>query len=308
MVLVAAAITIGLAYLAPNPFVKGMIVGAASVATFGGIAVLVLLVTGTAQTSMGATAEQWTASELRPLRRAGARIINNLALQRWDIDHVAILSSGLFVIESKWSGSGWNLDRPSSRLTEAINQVRGNSRDLRLWQPVRASGVTHIQPVLFLWGGTGTVKPARPRRIDGVDVVHGIEAARVWRSGVNHPDRDGVISSEAIDQLWLAISSHIDSRDAHDAIHQPQPPTLSQIYWKLLIGIVIGTTGVLLCLKAFLIIHPSPWFALASFAAIAGGLAARRFAATRIAGLAWAVGVTGGLALIAFAALLELIS
>ncbi len=124
MVLVAAAATAGITYLEPNHFVKGVIVGAAAVGTFGGIGVLVLLVTGTAQTGMGATAEQWTASELRPLRKIGGRFINNLALQRWDIDHVAILRSGVFAIESKWSGSGWNLERSSDQLAAAIGQVR----------------------------------------------------------------------------------------------------------------------------------------------------------------------------------------
>ena len=66
--------------------------------------------------------------------------------------------------------------------------------------------------------------------------------------------------------------------------------------------------GVVSCLQAFQFIHSWPWFALAACSAIAGGLTARRFTATRIAGLAWALGVLGGMALIAFAALLEWIS
>jgi hypothetical protein len=37
---------------------------------------------------MGATAEQWTASELRPLRRSGWRLINHYLL-RSEIDHAA---------------------------------------------------------------------------------------------------------------------------------------------------------------------------------------------------------------------------
>jgi hypothetical protein len=307
-VLVAAAVTVGVTFLTPNHFVKGMVVGAGAVATFGGIAVLVLLVTGTAQTGMGATAEQWTASELRPLRKVGGRVINNLALQRWDIDHVVILPGGVFAIESKWSGSGWNLERPSDQLAAAIGQVRSNARDLKLWTPVRGLGVAEVQPVLFLWGGTGITKPTRPRRIDGVDVVYGIQAAEVWRSAISRPDADGAIPPEAIDQLWLAISAHIDDRDAHDDARNRRPPTLSQIYWSALLAAGIAVGAILLCLKAYVLIHPWPWFALAALGSIAAGLAARRIAAARIAGLAWALGVAGGAALIAFAALLERIS
>jgi hypothetical protein len=307
-VLVAAAVTFGVTFVAPNQFVKGMVVGAGAVAAFGGIAVLVLLVTGTAQTGMGATAEQWTASELRPLRKVGGRVINNLALQRWDIDHVAILPSGVFAIESKWSGSGWNLEHPGGPLKAAIGQVRDNARDLRLWKPVRGLGIAEVQPVLFLWGGTEMAKPTRPRQIDGVDVVYGIEAAQAWRSVINRPDVDGAIPPDAIDQLWLAISSHIDDRDAHDAARNPPPSTLSQVYWNALVAAGIAVGAIFLCLKAYLLIYPWPGFALAALGGIAAGLAARRFAATRIAGLAWALGVAGGAALIAFAALLERIS
>jgi hypothetical protein len=307
-VLVAAAAIVGATFLTPNSFAKGMVVGAGVVATFGGIAVLALLVTGTAQTGMGEVAEQWTATELRPLRKVGGRVINNLALQRWDIDHVVILPSGVFAIESKWSGRGWDLDHPDDQLTKAIRRASGNARTLRLWKPIKGTGVPEVQPVLFLWGGTELTKPTRPRRMDGVDVVYGIEAAKVWRSVIGEPGADNAIEPEAIEKLWLAISSHIDDRDAHDAAHSPPPPTLTQLYWKALITAGMAVGAILLCLKAFLLIHPWPLFALVAASAIAAGVVARRFATTRIAGLAWALGVTSGLALIAFAGLLQRIS
>jgi len=304
MVIVAAAVTTGLSYVAPNRFIQGLTVGGMGVLTFGGIGVLVLLITGTAPSGMGATAEQWTASELRPLRKAGGRVVNSLALRCWDIDHVVILPRGVFAVESKWSGKGWSLDPPSRQLAAAIEQVTRNARDLRMWKPVKDSDV-EIQPVLFLWGGTGITKQTLPRRIDGVDVVYGLEASRSWRSTVSRSEIEPAMDPDTINDLWLAMSSHIDKRDAYDADRDPFPPTLSKIYWTAMLAGFLAVGGFILCLKAFLLIHPWPWFALVTFGALAGGLAVRRFAPTRIAGLAWLVGVLSAVGLIAVAPLID---
>jgi hypothetical protein len=81
MIAVAATVTALVLTFIEGDFQRGLIVGAPSVATFGALAFMVMLVTGTAPTSMGATAEQWTASELRPLRKGGWRMINHVALK-----------------------------------------------------------------------------------------------------------------------------------------------------------------------------------------------------------------------------------
>jgi hypothetical protein len=304
LALFTATATAGLSYLQANQFLAGVVVGAGLVLIFGGIPMLVQLVTGGAQAGMGATAEQWTASELRPLQKIGGRVIHHLSLRRWDIDHVVIVPGGVYAIESKWSGSGWDLERPSPGLRAAIRQVHDNARDLRLWHPIRTAGVGEVRPVLFLWGGTGMAKPATPRRQDGVDVVYGVAAAKVWRSAVSRPDQDGALAAATIEQLWLAASTHIERRDANDSLSAPHPPTLMQIYAHFLVGIGIGPVAAWACLKAFVVVHPWPLFVLAAAAAIMTGLVGRRIAALRVAGTAWAVGVTGGLALIGFVELL----
>jgi hypothetical protein len=62
----AAAITSLVLIFMRSEFLRGFVVGIAVAGTIGALAMLVMLVTGTAPISMGATAEQWTASELRP--------------------------------------------------------------------------------------------------------------------------------------------------------------------------------------------------------------------------------------------------
>ena len=58
------------AYLAPNVFLRGVVVGAGVVILLGGLAFTVFLFTGSGPQMMGGIAEAWTSSELRPLREA----------------------------------------------------------------------------------------------------------------------------------------------------------------------------------------------------------------------------------------------
>src|SRR5687768_2762874 len=55
----------------PGDFQRGLFVGVGFTAATSVVAYFVTQVTGTGSTMMGATAEQWTASELRPLRKHG---------------------------------------------------------------------------------------------------------------------------------------------------------------------------------------------------------------------------------------------
>jgi len=68
----------------------------------GAVAFWVAQATGTASTMMGDLAEQWTASELRKLRRRGWRVLNHVMLKQRDIDHVLIGPGGVYAVETKW--------------------------------------------------------------------------------------------------------------------------------------------------------------------------------------------------------------
>lgn len=295
ILLVAVGFFSLVAYLEPSQFVKGLIVGGGTVGVLAGLAMITQQATGTAQTGMGATAEQWTASELRPLRKAGGRIVNHLALERGDIDHVVLAPSGIYAVESKWSGSGWSLTSRSDRLDAALSQVRRNARHLRLWHPVAAARITAVRPVLFLWGGTGMTKPDRPTRIDDVDVVSGVKAAQVWRAAVANRSRPPQVTDSVIDALWQAISAHAQKRDAHDAAREPAPPTMAWIVGQILLAMLIAPLALLGCLKIYLVTRSLPWFAVVAGAAVLLGLACRRIAVPRIAGAAWSAGFGIGL-------------
>ncbi len=215
----AAAITSLVLAFVHTEFLRGLIVGTSVAGTLSALAMLVMLVTGTAPISMGATAEQWTASELRPLKRAGWRVMNHVALRAWDIDHVLVGPGGVIAVETKWSSYGWELDPPDAALARAVDQARANARSLRLWQGIRSLGIESVSPVVFLWGNNQDdpqTTPSTPRRVGDVTVIHGVHAARVWRKSVESNTRAHAHDSDQVQNLWNALDEHIRGRDTYD--------------------------------------------------------------------------------------------
>jgi hypothetical protein len=139
-VTVGGAVIAGVAFVIPWQFARGLFVGVGVSALVVVIGYLVLALSGTVARGMGATAEMWTASELRRLRKHGWLIVNGLALEGRDIDHVLVGAGGVVVVESKWSADGWDLRTPDRALAKAVDQVVANARSLRLWTAVKAKG------------------------------------------------------------------------------------------------------------------------------------------------------------------------
>lgn len=292
-VLIAAAGTAGLLLLFHDPFQRGLVLGAAVVLTFGGLWTLVVQLTGTGPLSMGAQAEVWTASEIRPLRKHGWKVANHVALRPWDIDHVLVGPGGVVAVETKWSSDGWTLAPPEERLRRAIQQARRNAHDLRVWRPqLRATPPETVRPVVFLWGGTrtGQEKPADVVQIDGVSVVYGIDAARRWRSmelAVQHPR----LTEEQIGEIWGAVRQQVDKADARELATSPRPPTVTQIYFVIVATFCAGLAAVLASSYAYLHTR-SVWAWAASVAALAAvGVIARRWKWLRFPAVSWLAGL-----------------
>lgn len=112
MVLSIAAVATVVVLLMPGPFLRGFVVGAALLGAIAAVSVTTMQMTGTAPTSMGAAAEQWTASELRPLRRAGWMVINRYRFEKADVDHIVIGPHAVFAVETKWSAAAGACSNP----------------------------------------------------------------------------------------------------------------------------------------------------------------------------------------------------
>lgn len=250
--LVVAVFTATINHFIASAFVRGLWIGVAVAGTAGVLTVLVIEATGTAPTSMGATAEQWTASELRPLRKRGWRLLNHVALQRWDIDHVLVGPGGVWAVETKWAADGWVLDPPSPRLHQALERVRGNARNLNYWHLLRPLGVGSVSPVLFLWGGRpdGPAKPTTPCRIGNVEVIVGVEAARAWRVSLQSA-APATLGPDRVQEICAVLDDHVRRRDEHEAKTVRAAPSLERIYWTALAVLLTASASFLLSLEAW---------------------------------------------------------
>lgn len=283
-------------------FQRGFIVGAALVGTFAAIAVVVMQVTGTAPTSMGALAEQWTASELRPLRRAGWRIVHHFALRKSDIDHVLLGPSGVFAVETKWSARGWMLDPPEYRVLQAVKRVRGSATLLQLWHPLRSLGVGTVEPVLFLWGGIDRDVPSDRsgvQRVDGVVVVAGVREASRWRARVSCDEHQGLLDGAKIRALWSALDDHARRRDEFDRAERPPLPSLVRVYVTGLVVLSVAVAAFLGCLWLFTLASPWWLWGLATLVLTGLGLLGRRNTTLHLYAAGW---LTGRAAAVVFVA------
>jgi Nuclease-related domain len=130
-------------------FVRGLLTGVVFTAVVGSLAFWVVQVTGTASVMMGDLGEQWTASELRRLRRDGWRVVNHVRLSAWDIDHVLVGPGGVFAVETKWSATAWRFDPFEDRILAAVRQARENAKRLGLWTDLRSLGWVRLKQWCF---------------------------------------------------------------------------------------------------------------------------------------------------------------
>jgi hypothetical protein len=271
-------------------FARGMVVGAAVVLVFGGLAVMVNQMTGTASLDMGALAETWTASELRPLRRNGWRIANHLLLRFGDIDHLLVGPNGVLIIETKWSAYEWAPG--TDRFQQAIRQVKGRARDVRLWRPeLRHASPDLVRPVLFLWGGSRSdaPKPDVAKTVDGVEVIYGITAARAWRTDLVQNYPAGEISEAELTAIWNAVRENAGRLDRREQL-EPVPPSIARAFGIVMSAFLAATVALLACLYSFQAVA-SQWHRAAIAAAFAViGVVARRWRPARMMAIGWLTG------------------
>ena len=156
--------------LTPSSFMRGLIVGLGVAGTAGALWLWIVEATGTAPTRMGDLGEQWTAKELRRLRRSGWQVVNHVTLTAPDIDHVLVGPGGMFAIETKWSATTWTVDDP--RIRSAAESACRNARLLGLWQNLKPAHVGQVRPVVFLWGA-GAGELPESFEVAGATVVPG---------------------------------------------------------------------------------------------------------------------------------------
>jgi len=284
--LVLAPFLLAVPFAAPG-FERGFLVGAGLIVSGSVVAFWVVLVTGTASMMMGATAEQWTASELRPLRRGGWCLVNHFSLSEGDIDHVLLGPRGAFAIETKWSAEEWNLTKPDERIYRAVRQAQESARHLRLWQPVKGAGVCTVRPLVVLWGTyAASLSEVDSASVDGVPVIAGLSLGR-WFQGVNADN----LNPETLEQAWSAIDRHARTRDAADDKRQQVPISVQRLVITASLTAAGGALGLLTAARLLSLIGSLYFWVPACLVLMGAAVPIGRWKAARYPALAWQAGV-----------------
>ena len=276
-----------------------MVLGAAITAVLAFLAFHVVQTTGTAPIMAGETAEQWTAQELRRLKRHGWRLVNHFNLaDSGDIDHLLVGPFGAIAVETRWSAEPWMFDHADGRLTEKVSQVRKGARRLENWHPFRSQRI-QVRPVVMLWGRGVADWPegAHGFLVDDVQVVAG-PRVKLWRRSL---PQEAILTDVQLQEVWIEIDRQIERRDDHDRAAWPVPPSPLTLYMRGVLWLATFAAGFLVAGR---VLEPLSWARLAGRAVLMliGGLALRH-RATKLAAIGWLAGVaatllTAGVALI----------
>jgi hypothetical protein len=237
----ALAFPLGMLPLVPGGFARGLLVGTSTTAVAGMVSFWVVQATGTAPTMMGDQGEQWTAQQLRRMRRQGWRVVNHVTLRQWDIDHVLLGPGGVYAIETKWSATPWKTCPPERRVAEACEQVAANSRDLTLL--LKRHGVGAVEPVVVLWGAGTKDLPAVQPVTNGprtVLLVSGPSAAS-WLTTLP-TDR---LQPDQVLAAWQALDKQCQIRDPAEAAAAPLPMSVSAIATRGFIAVAVASIAFL---------------------------------------------------------------
>lgn len=284
--------------LAPG-WMRGYALGAIAASGLWGAAYVVATMSGASSAQLGQLAEQWSASELRRLRRRGWYLINQVHFRSWDIDHVLLGPGGALVVETKFSSDGWAASRYTDRvLADAQARVLGNAQDIRLSLGKSLLPPSLVTPVIVLWGPNDLT--AIDRQNNGVVVLSG-HLLRTWLAGIT----DVGLDHGTVAQLYDKLSCQVEKRDRQDLQREgTQPKPLSSSVILLCGAAALGLSACWAELESLHLVGYR-WFLPMGTAFATAQLPFRRLTSSRPWRLAWLAGsqaATGLIGLVYIAA------
>lgn len=197
---------LGAALLLPDQ-VSDFAVGAIAVSTLWVCASAMRWMDGMANHRLGVAGEEWTADELRKLRKRGWRVVNHVMLDknRGDVDHAVLGPGGFFAVDSKyrtdWSTSTGSLDELARR----------SRRQAASLQPRLGAKLAKVRPAVVLWG------PGVSKVFDEVFEHEGVLFC-VGRSLAGHlATLDEVVDPTEVDQAFAKLDEYVANRDIGEA-------------------------------------------------------------------------------------------
>ena len=159
--------------------------------------------------TMGEWGESFTREALES-REFGWPFLDDIPMEKRNIDHVAVSPRAVLAIETKFVGAGRQWARDPHR-NAAMDGARSSARSVR--SILRSQGITDmpVEPVLMLWGPGAAQLEGDWAIVDGVHVVRGVSAADEWRRLCSSGD----ISPSRAATVVGMLRSHQAMRDAH---------------------------------------------------------------------------------------------
>lgn len=273
---------------------RGLVIGFGVAAAAGALSHWVIVSSGAGPLMMGELAEQWTASEVRPLMAKGWRLINHVALPSYgDIDHLLLGTSGVFVIETRWSGLDWKSAYGADRVDRKVRQAKRAADELSKTSPYKSLGLPAPKPLVVLWGPGAEDLAAslgRPNVLAGRHL-----AARL--------DAFGMVGARlTVNQLraaWEALSADVLAEAVREAVRNPMPASAQEVVFTLIGSLLSGLVAFVVAVDVLALHIP---VVAVSISALAIGLVAqplRRWPRLVPAVTGWQAGVVMAVVLFA---------
>lgn len=286
VVLVGTAVLSAVLWLVLSPWdgAREFIVGAFAATCVASTYHWCVLASGSVNATMGATAEQWTSTELWRLRRHGWRTINRLVFRKGDIDHIAVGPEGVIVVETKWRSAKLAVEDHDQWLAAAAKQVKRNERDVAGHLGWGARKDARITSLIVVWGPRVEQQGDEAPRIGGdVNVVAGDHL----RDELAHLS-EAHLTPDEVDAIYAKLKKWVEQKDRWTAERaEPERRTLAQLATSWMQLTMVGLAGAFIALLAF---RPSWWYFGVALALLVIGLVARRRERTADLATAWLVG------------------
>lgn len=263
-----------------GPGARGFLAGVFLTAIGGFTAHWVSIASGSSTASMGQAAEEWTATELRRLRRKGWKTVNHVTFRKWDIDHIAVGPDGVIVVETKWRSKPLDLEDPDTWLAEAAERLHRNERDVAGHLGWGANQDARITSVLVVWGPL--IEQASDEPLPSRHNVNVLAGGHLRRNLAEL--NESHLNSDEIDAIYNKLLAQAHRRDEGEATTWP---TLRDTANRWLLRAGVGVAGTFV---AALALNLGWWYFAAAAAMVIAGFAALRRTGWREPGIAWLVG------------------
>lgn len=190
----------------------GMGIGVGSLAVMFLVAFQVLDPVG-ARLYAGLEGEQNTEREIRKLRRAGWRVVNNLYFQTGEVDHVAIGPGGVFVIESKSSKADFDYLTRQGQVARWGGQAAAGIVKVRGLIKSRAGHVVAPAALLVMWS------PGQPD--EATPLPSGAVRVSGWGLRAHLKALPAVLDSDVVEAIHEALESAARGFEARVGLGEP---------------------------------------------------------------------------------------